>query len=135
MTGVSTSPRVVIEGTDRAVVAAQHAALEAAGFSVSMCGGPDALPGRVCPLVGGTSCPMVDAADVVVHDLDLDRAEHRAVLRTLRRVHAATPIVLELPQSTARDHAALVEGCHVIYPFDMDRFVQAVVEAVASAPV
>jgi hypothetical protein len=124
---------VVIEGTDQAVVAAQCAELEAAGLTVSICGGPDALPGRVCPLVGGKSCPMVDAADVVVHDLDLDKAEHRAVLRTLRRVHSDTPVVLELPQSTARDHAVLLDGCHVIYPYDMDRFVQAVVDAAHSA--
>jgi hypothetical protein len=73
---------------------------------------------------------MVDAADVVVHDLDLDKPEHRAVLRTLRRVHSDTPIVLELPRSTARDYATLVEGCHVIYPYDMERFVRAVADAV-----
>ena len=120
---------VVIEGTNRDAAAAQLAALEQAGFSVTTCGGPDALPGGVCPLVGGDPCPWVDAADVIVHDLSLDKPAYREILQELRRTHPDTPVVLEIPEATARHHASLLEGCHVVYPYDMDRFVQAVTDA------
>ena len=78
-----------------------------------------ALPGRVCPLVDGVPSPWVDHADVVVHDLDLDQPQAREVLRTLGRTHPDIPVVLELPAATAHRHAALLDGCRVIYPFDM----------------
>jgi DNA-binding NtrC family response regulator len=129
---VTAHPRVVIESANRDAALALLAALDAAGFDVTVCGGPAALPGHVCPLVDGVPCPWVDHADVVVHDLDLDKAEHRAVLRTLRRTHPDIPVGLELPTATARQHAALLHGCRVIYPFDMDRLVQAVTDAAAA---
>jgi DNA-binding NtrC family response regulator len=134
MADITCGARVVIESANRDAAIAQLAALEGAGYSVTHCGGPDAIRGRVCPLVTGEPCPWVDAADVVVHDLDLDRPEHREILRTLRRTHPDTPIVLELPEATARQHACLLASCRVIFPFDMDRFVQAVADAVQARP-
>jgi DNA-binding NtrC family response regulator len=125
--------RVVVENANRDRALAQTAALDRAGFSVTTCGGPDTLPGRVCPLTNGDSCPWIDVADVVVHDLDLDNPAHQEVLRALRRAYPHVPVVLELAEATAREHAALLAGCHVIYPFDMDRLVQAVIDAVTTA--
>lgn len=121
---------VVLECADPKAVDARRAALEAAGFSVTVCPGPDASRRRMCPLRADEPCPWVDAADVVVHDLDLDIPEHRAVLRALRRTHPGTPIVLELPEQVATRHADVLRDCHVVYPFDMDRFVKAVAGAV-----
>jgi DNA-binding NtrC family response regulator len=68
-----------------------------------------------------------------VHDLDLDNPAHQETLRALRRAYPHMPVVLELAEATAREHAALLTGCHVIYPFDMDRLVQAVIDAVTTA--
>jgi hypothetical protein len=126
--------RVVIENAERALGVAQMAALEGAGLSVTTCGGPDALPGGECPVVERGSCSWVDAADVVVHDLDPDDPKHREVLAALRRAYPDVPVVLELPEDTAREHAALLEGCHVIHPFGMEQFVQAVLDALPTTP-
>jgi CheY-like chemotaxis protein len=123
---------VVIENADRASALAQTAALDRAGFSVVSCGGPDALPGGVCPVVDGDGCPWIEAADVVLYDLDLDVAKDHEVLQALRRAYPAVPVVLEVPEATACEHAALLEDCHVIYPFDMDHLVQAVTDAAAA---
>jgi DNA-binding NarL/FixJ family response regulator len=69
---------------------------------------------------------------VVIHDLDLDELQAREVLRTLRCTHPDIPVVLELPAATARRHAALLHGCRVLYPFDTDRLVEAVTDAVSA---
>lgn len=76
---------------------------------------------------------VMDVAEVVVDDLDLDNPAYQEILRSLRRAYPHTPVVLELAAATAREHAALLTGCHVIYPFDMDRLVQAVIDAVTTA--
>lgn len=133
MRSTMTDARVVVENRRRAAAVAQTAALEGAGFSVTHCGGPPTLPGGQCPLVADGWCPWIETADVVVHDLDLDTPEDRAVLRTLQDRRRDTPVVLELPAGTAREHASLLQGCHVVYPFDMDRLVDAVSAALPSA--
>ncbi len=127
---MSVPAHVVIEGSNPATTDAQRSALEAAGFSVTVCPGPDAERRRTCALVIDEPCPWVDAADVVVHDLDPDKDAHRKVLRALRRTHPEMPIVVEVPERTATRHASLLDGCHVIYPFGMDRLVAAVAAAV-----
>lgn len=134
MKSVTSATRVLLEGKDPGRVAAQKAALEEAGFSVTVCGGPKWLPRNSCPLAMGERCPWVEATDVVVHDLDLDDLADRTVLRALRRRHPAIPVVLELPEETAREHASLLEGCRVIHPYDMDRLVGAVADAVPATP-
>lgn len=123
---------VVIESARRSTATAQLAALEGGGFSVTHCGGPPALPRTGCPLTAGQPCRMLDTADVVVHDLDLDDPDSRAVLRELHRTHPDVPVVLEIPKGTAREHAAVLAGCYVVFPFDMSRLVAAVADAVDS---
>lgn len=125
--------RVVVENADRIAAVDQMAALEDAGLSAVSCGGPDALPSGVCPVVEGGRCPWVEAANVVLHDLDLDNATDREVLQALRRSYPDVPIVLEIPEETAVKHATLLEGCHVVYPFDMDKLVRAVIDAAAGS--
>lgn len=78
MSPTSYRASVVIERARRSTATAQLAALEGAGFSVTHCGGPSALPRTGCPLTAGQPCRMVDTADVVVHDLDLDDPDSRA---------------------------------------------------------
>lgn len=131
---VPTNWHVVVENAGRSSAGAQIAALDRAGFTVVACGGPDALPGRVCPLVTAGRCPWIDAADVVLHDLDPDKPEHLTILQTLRRIHSEVPVVVEVPVQTARDHVEDLDGCHVVYPFDMDRLVGAVIDAAEESP-
>jgi hypothetical protein len=58
--------------------------LERNGHPVVMCHGPD--PKTLCPLLAGAGCDMVTSAHGIVFLLDLDRSQHRAILRRYREV-------------------------------------------------
>ncbi|RPI11783.1 MAG: hypothetical protein EHM63_01090 [Actinobacteria bacterium] len=58
--------------------------LERTGHDVVVCHGPE--HGELCPLLAGTGCDMVDHAHGIVFALDLDRAQHRAILQRYRDV-------------------------------------------------
>lgn len=58
---------------------------ESAGHSVLICHGPD--HGVLCPILKGR-CPEVEDAHGVVFQLDLDRPQHRAILKRYREVLA-----------------------------------------------
>jgi hypothetical protein len=49
-----------------------------------MCHGPE--DGQMCPLLAGTGCNKVDRAHGIVFALDLDVAQHRAILQRYRDV-------------------------------------------------
>lgn len=49
---------------------------------VQVCAGPDV--NALCPLLGGSGCPKFESAHGVVFKLDLDRPQHRAILREYR---------------------------------------------------
>lgn len=59
-----------------------RSALERMGHVVTTCHGPAVR--ELCPLLGGTGCPKFEAAHGIVFELDLDRAQHRAILRRYR---------------------------------------------------
>jgi hypothetical protein len=56
----------------------------------------------------------VDAADVVVHHLDLNREENREVLGALRREHPERPVVALVWRPDATAYADLLDGCEVV---------------------
>ena len=58
--------------------------LERNGHPVVMCHGPAIK--TLCPLLAGAGCDMVDSAHGIVFLLDLDRPQHRAILRRYREV-------------------------------------------------
>lgn len=122
-------PRVVIENGDVAASAVQAQVLRDAGLEVLVCGGPLTLPDGVCPLVSRGSCSLVDAADVVVYDLDLDRPADRVVLVALQELAVGRPVVVEVSAATARRHAGTLDGCEVVLPFSPERLRDAVVAA------
>jgi hypothetical protein len=49
---------------------------------VELCAGPERA--ALCPLLGGDGCSKFDAARGIVFKLDLDRPQHRAILRKYR---------------------------------------------------
>ena len=59
--------------------------LESTGHSVLVCHGPE--HGTLCPILRD-GCPKVEDAHGVVFQLDLDRPQHRAILRRYREVLA-----------------------------------------------
>ena len=125
-------PRVVIETRRWAAAEALSAALRAAGTRPIVCTGPTS-DGGACPLLVDEPCPVLADADAVVFDLDLDRDDDRAVLRTLVQDPAAPPVVTERSRDEARRHADVLERCTVVPPYSPARTAQAVVTALEDA--
>jgi hypothetical protein len=57
--------------------------LERTGHPVLVCHGPGP---KVCPLLGGEGCSKFEAAHGIVFQLDLDRPQHRAIIKRYRAV-------------------------------------------------
>jgi CheY-like chemotaxis protein len=129
---ISRGPRILIETDNAAAALAQTAACEEAGYSVVVCPGPHGLPSRTATAVDGGWCPSADFTDVVVFDLDTSKPASWELLEGVRRAYPDTPVVVELPVEVAREHDSQLRGCHVVYPFDMDRLVGAVSCAAAT---
>lgn len=84
--------------------------LERTGHPVVVCHGP---ADHLCPLLGGQACPKYDTAHGIVFELDLDRAQHRAILdryRALSRPDLPIRVVVRPDQAARyRDTLAGVE--------------------------
>jgi hypothetical protein len=77
---------IVIDVAAGAAADFDRSFLERNGHGVVVCHGPD--DGTVCPLLSGAGCDAVDGAHGVVFALDLDDAQHRAILDRYREVIA-----------------------------------------------
>lgn len=58
--------------------------LERLGHPVKVCHGPDHA--TLCPLLAGKGCEAFEHAHGVVFELDLDRPQHRAIVRRYREL-------------------------------------------------
>jgi len=58
--------------------------LERLGHPVMTCSGPATK--ELCPLLGGTGCPKFDEAHGIVFELDLERPQHRAIVKRYREL-------------------------------------------------
>jgi hypothetical protein len=99
---------------------------------VQVCEGPEVR--HLCPLLGGEGCERFGQAHGIVFKLDLDRPQHRAILRRYRELgRADLPIrVVCTPEQAARYGDVLREvevWDHEPSIADLDGFV-AEVEAV-----
>lgn len=93
-----------IEPTDRAF-------LEGLGHEVKLCHGPP--QGSICPILTDKGCPLAEGAHGIVFELDLDRAQHRAILKKYKSsLRSDVPIrVVVGPRQTERYHG-LLAGLH-----------------------
>ena len=116
-------PVVLIECGDTAATIAQTGAFVDAGFAVRACPGPDAVGEDRCELLRRGRCHLVEGADVVFHDLDLDAAEDRQVLAAIRARYPELPVVVEVPTSGSHGHGHddLLAGCTVVPPISPER--------------
>ena len=126
------SARVIIESRRTAAAATQAAALEEAGLHPIVCTGPTA-DGGACPLVVDEPCPVLDEADVILYDLDLDREDDLAVLRSLVAERPDLPVVTERGRGEVRRHADDLRHVTVVPPISPARTAAAVVAALAAA--
>jgi hypothetical protein len=93
-----------LEPTDRAF-------LEGLGHEVKLCHGPP--QGSICPILTEEGCPLAEGAHGIVFELDLDRAQHRAILQKYKSsLRSDVPIrVVVRPGQTERYHG-LLAGLH-----------------------
>jgi hypothetical protein len=105
--------RVVLECDVPVTALDRVEALEAAGFAVERCSGPDH---HRCPVLHGKPCPAITAADVVVNGLSAHAVE---VSTATAMVHPDVSQVTLLPRFDAEDVAAVVRLGNVV-PNDAD---------------
>lgn len=85
--------------------------LEGLGHSVAVCHGPE--PKALCPILSGQGCPMAENAHGVVFLLDLDRPQHRAILKRYQEIlRDDVPIRVQVSAEQARRYAPLLKGIH-----------------------
>jgi hypothetical protein len=86
--------------------------LERLGHPVDVCNGPDA--GVLCPILGGTGCPKFDEAHGIVFELDLDRPQHRAIVRRYRELgRPDLPIRVVVRRDQQEQYAELLRDVEV----------------------
>lgn len=82
--------------------------LEKLGHPVLVCHGPE--QGHLCPILKD-GCGMVDAAHGVIFQIDLDRPQHRAILKRYQEVVADDiPIVVVVRQGQKERFRELLAG-------------------------
>jgi hypothetical protein len=79
-----------------------RAFLEGLGHDVEICHGPP--QGTLCPILTDEGCPLAEGAHGIIFELDLDRAQHRAILdRYKSSLRSDIPIrVVVRPDQTSR---------------------------------
>ncbi|HSM01983.1 MAG TPA: hypothetical protein VK960_06045 [Acidimicrobiia bacterium] len=86
--------------------------LEPLGHPVLVCHGPG--EGSPCPIVEST-CSKVDSAHGIVFQLDLDRSQHREILRRYQEVVADDiPILASVRPGQDEAYRDLLAGVHVV---------------------
>jgi hypothetical protein len=86
--------------------------LESAGHPVLMCHGPDHA--TLCPILKD-GCSMVEGAHGVVFQLDLDRPQHRAILKRYQEVLADdVPLWVSVRPGQEVEYADELGDVHVV---------------------
>jgi DNA-binding NarL/FixJ family response regulator len=129
MSSDTARPFVVIESSRTAASDALVASLVREGFDVATCAGPRNVGD--CPLVTTTDCHLVERADAVIHDLDLDDPVDRDVLWMLRSRYPELQVIVETSTDNARRHQDDLAGCIVVPPYSPDHLAEVVAEVVA----
>ena len=87
--------------------------LEHLGHEVLVCHGPD--QGSLCPILSGDGCPIAEDAHGIVFELDLDRAQHRAILAKYKSsLRDDVPIWVVASPDHATRHSELLSGLKVL---------------------
>ena len=87
--------------------------LERFGHVVKVCHGPD--QGSLCPLLAGAGCEDFENAHGVLFELDLDRPQHRAILRRYRDLaRPEVPIRAIVTSNQAARYADLLVDIEVL---------------------
>ncbi len=86
--------------------------LDQLGHPVIVCPGPENK--HLCPLLGGEGCPKFEEAHGVVFELDLNRAQHRAILKKYRELgRPEMPIRVVVRPGQAERYRSLLDAYEV----------------------
>jgi hypothetical protein len=85
--------------------------LERNDHPVIVCHGPAA--GTTCPLLAEGACAKYAAAHGIVFELDLDRAQHRAIVARYRELNPDVPIRVVVRGDQAQRYHDLIGGVQV----------------------
>jgi hypothetical protein len=87
--------------------------LERLGHPVKICPGPD--HGALCPILKGKNCQEFEEAHGIIFELDLDRPQHRAIVRRYRELaRADVPIRVVVSPDHAERYADELAGIEVL---------------------
>ena len=85
--------------------------LERLGHPVLVCHGPE--QGHLCPILKG-GCSMVDSAHGVIFQVDLERPQHRAILKRYKEVMADdVPVVVVVREGQRERFRDLLTGVQI----------------------
>jgi hypothetical protein len=85
--------------------------LETLGHPVLVCHGPEM--GHLCPILKD-GCEMVESAHGIIFQVDLERPQHRAILKRYQEVVAEDiPIVAVVREGQRQKYAELLAGVQV----------------------
>lgn len=103
---------ILLDMVDDTEAAFDQTFLERLGHRVAVCHGP--AHATLCPILSGAGCEMVSDAHGIVFALDLDRPQHRAILRQYCAV-ARPEIPIRAVVRPGQDvrYADLLEGVQV----------------------
>jgi hypothetical protein len=103
---------VLLDISPGAGEAFERSFLEKVGHPALVCHGPH--EGTLCPLLEGKGCADFEAAHGIVFELDLDRAQHRAIVERYQQLgREGMPIrVVATPEQAAR-YGDLLAGVEV----------------------
>lgn len=83
--------------------------LEGLGHTVAVCHGP--RPKQLCPILSGQGCEMAEVAHGIVFLLDMDRPQHRAILKRYKEIlRDDVPIRVKVTAEQAREYSELLKG-------------------------
>jgi hypothetical protein len=86
--------------------------LDKVGHPALVCHGPH--DNELCPLLAGQGCEKFDAAHGIVFELDLDRPQHRAIVKRYRELaREGLPIHVVASPEQAQQYAGLLADVQV----------------------
>ena len=87
--------------------------LEQLGHRVMVCPGPG--KGTLCPILSGEGCALVEGAQGIVFELDLDEPQHRAILKRYKEtVRSDVPVRVVVRPGQAEKYPDVVKGLKVL---------------------
>ena len=108
----STGGAILIDVSSGTDIEIDRTFLERLGHPVRVCHGPPHK--TLCPILAGTGCPLVDEAHGIIFELDLDRPQHRAILKRYRQVVAEdVPIRAVIKPGQAEAHPEALDGIEI----------------------